>query len=265
MTLTSTANARVKAVAALHQRKYREREGRFLAEGPGPVVEAHRDGMVETVYATEDGASRLPAVIEITLVSDDVLAKISDAVTPQGVVAVCTRRVHALSDVLGSGYCIVLHGIADPGNAGTVVRTADAFGAAGVIFTSGSVDPWNPKAVRAAAGSTTHVRLVVDVDGDEIVEACRSSGTRSVALDAQGPVRIDTPGAISAPCALIVGSEAHGLPPSVTQRADVVCRVPGFGRAESLNLAAATAVAAYAAASAVYGSVDPGAGGADEV
>jgi TrmH family RNA methyltransferase len=265
LTLTSPANARIKAAAALHRRKYRDRDGRFLAEGPGPVVVAYRDGVVEALYATPDGATRLPSDIDVTLVTDDVLAKISDAVTPQGVVAVCTKRLHTLSDVLGTGYCIVLHGIADPGNAGTVVRTADAFGAAGVVFASGSVDPWSPKAVRAAAGSTTHVRLVVDVEPDEVLEACRSSAIRTVALDARGVVPIDAPGATTAPCALIVGSEAHGLPAAVLERVDVVCRVPRFGRAESLNLAAATAVAAYVTARGMHGRVDHGAGGLDQV
>lgn len=265
MTLTSPTNANVKAAAALHQRKYRDREGRFLAEGPGPVLEALRDGVVEALFATEDGATHLPAGIECTLVSDDVMGKLSDAVTPQGLVAVCRRDVAPLEAVIGHGFAVVLHAIADPGNAGGIVRTADAAGASGVVFTTGSVDPWNPKAVRAAAGSVTHLPLVVGASIDDVLAACHGTGTRTVALDTRGDRDIDDPALFAPPSALVLGNEAHGLPEGVRAMVDAVAQIPRFGRAESLNLAAATAVAAYAAARVVHPAVsgdhgpDPGA------
>lgn len=256
--ITSVQNDRVKAVAALQQKKHRDEAGRYLVEGPNAVDEALIDGVVEELYVTEELADLyLAAEPAATVVTDHVLAKLADSRSPQGVVAVARKHTSTLEGVVGRGFLVVIHEVADPGNAGTIVRTCDAAGAAGVVFTDGSVDPYNPKAVRASAGSLTHLPVVVGVSADEVVEACREAGQRVVALDAGAAESIDAPGALSPPVALLFGSEAHGLPERLLATADLVVAVPRYGRAESLNLAAAVAVAAYATARAGDSSGSP--------
>jgi TrmH family RNA methyltransferase len=174
-------------------------------------------------------------------------------VTPQGVVAVCDHLDVPLPQALAARPRLVaiLAGISDPGNAGTVLRTADAAGAGAVVFAGDAVDPYNGKCVRATAGSLFHLALVRGGDAGQIVAACRDAGLRVLAADPYGDVdlyrcRLD------APTAWLFGSEAHGLPPELAAAADARVRIPIHGRAESLNLAAAAAVCLYSSARALY-------------
>lgn len=248
--ITSTRNERVRAVAALARRKIRDAEDRYLVEGPNAVGEALRDGAVETLLVTPDLVDDYrPVDVDVLVVADHVLAHAADSRTPQGVLAVARKRHADLDEVVGRGFLVVLHEAADPGNAGAIVRTADAAGAAGVVFTNGSVDPYNPKAVRASAGSLTHLPVVTGVDLGEVLTAARQAGQRVVGLSADATTTIDEPGILTAPVALVFGSEAHGLPADVVAELDDLVAVPIYGRAESLNLAAAVAVSCYRAAS----------------
>ena len=179
---------------------------------------------------------------------------LAETVTPQGIAAVC-RHVHvALSTVLASTtpmLGVVLAGIADPGNAGTVLRTADAAGADVVVFPDGSVDPYNGKGVRASAGSLFHVSVVRGGSAGEAVAALRAAGLTVLAADAHGAADLDElldAGRLVGPTAWVFGSEAHGLPAGIAQAAHAKVRVPIHGRAESLNLGAAAAVCLYASA-----------------
>lgn len=262
--ISSTANARIKAAAALTRRKERERQRRYLVEGPRAVSDLLGLGAIEEVFATDEGATALHAEPGdlLTLVSDEVLTRLADSVTPQGVVAVARQVRAGLGDVLGAGFALVLCAIADPGNAGTIVRTATAAGAAGVVFTTGSVDPWNPKAVRASAGAVARIGLVVDVEPAAVLAACRERGQRTVGLDAQADATVDDPGRLAAPVALFLGNEAHGLPDEVLHALDDLVAVPRYGPVESLNLAAAAAVASYAVARTMGREGSPAGGGA---
>lgn len=252
--ITSVRNPRVREVAALARRRERLRTGRHLVEGPNAVTEALAAGVVEEVFATEaalDGLE-IPAGVRIQPVSEHVLERLADATTPQGVIAVAVSRTSDLADVVGRGLLVVLHEVADPGNAGTIVRTADAAGATGVVLTRGSVDPFGPKAVRAAVGSTYHLPLVVDVDLGEVAAACRQVPQPLLGLAADGARSVFELAHRPPPLALVLGNEAHGLPPEVAALLDDVVAIPRWGRAESLNVAAAAAVAVYAAAQAVH-------------
>ena len=144
----------------------------------------------------------------------------------------------------------VLASVRDPGNAGTVLRTADAAGAQAVIFSDASVDPYNGKCVRASAGSLFHVPLVAGVRPDRAVSALRAAGLRVLAADARGGRTLDelTPAELAAPTAWIFGNEAWGMPSELLALADESVAVPIYGRAESLNLATAAAVCLYACA-----------------
>lgn len=249
--ITSVSNARVKRAAALKRRKGRRAAGRYLVEGPHPVAEAIADGVVTELFATSEAAARYAdAGVDVVEVADHVLVRLADGVTPQGVVAVAGIRVTPVEAVVGRGLLAVVHAAADPGNVGTLIRTADAAGATAVVLTNGSSDPYGPKAVRAAAGSTTHLPLVVGADLDDVLDETRAAGQVTVALDAGADDDLFTilAGLDRRPRALVLGSESHGLTADVQGRVDHVAAIPIFGRAESLNVAAAGAIALYAAA-----------------
>lgn len=242
--LTSTRNPRVRAAAALARRRTRVEQGRHLVEGPRAVAEALSAGRVDEVFATPDASEGLDARdARVTLVADHVLAVIADATTPQGVVAVTRTPVTSLEDALTGDLVVVLDQVADPGNVGTIVRTADAAGAGGVVVTAGGADPFGPKAVRAAVGSTYHLPIATGVDLPGMFAACRAQGRKVLGLDAHASRTVRQLDASDAPLALVLGSEAHGLRPA--NDLDGTVSVPIAGRAESLNVAAAAAVACF--------------------
>ncbi len=251
--ISSLGNTRVKEAAALARRKERDAAGRYLVEGPRAVADVLSTGDVIEVLATEDEVGALAAAAAatdtpLTTVTDEVIGRVATTRTPQGVVAVVRQRHADLDGVVGAGHLIVLDGVSDPGNAGTVVRTATASGAAGVVLTSGSVDPWNPKAVRASAGTVATLPLVVAVTVEEVLRACAAAGQRTVALDVAGEVRATAHRVLVPPVALLFGNEAHGLSDEALGSCDVRASIPLYGPVDSLNLAAAVAVVAYAAA-----------------
>ena len=246
--ITSVRNRRVVEAAALARRRDRRDRGRYLVEGPNAVDEAVTEGHVETVFATADLAPRYRGRAEVVEVADHVLARLADSRAPQGVVAVARMVTSRLQDVVGRGVLVVLVDPADPGNAGTILRTADAAGATGIVLAGDAVDPFNPKAVRASTGSICHLPPVVDVSVEDVVDACRAVDQWVVALDTGGARDVEALAGDARPVAVLLGNEAHGLPPAVRAMADDVLSVPTYGRAESLNLAAAAAVTLYTAA-----------------
>ncbi len=145
----------------------------------------------------------------------------------------------------------MLVGVADPGNAGTVIRVADAAGAGAVLLAGDTVDPHNGKAVRASTGSVFHLPLARDRDAAAVLDACRAAGLTLLAADGRGELDLHDPDCramLAGPTAWVFGGEAHGLPPELAAAADHRVRVPIHGRAESLNLATAAAVCLYASA-----------------
>jgi TrmH family RNA methyltransferase len=216
---------------------------------------------VREVFVTREAAARhgdivTPAEhagIEVHLVSGEVMSALAQTVTPQGVVAVCDLLDEPLADVAAGARRLVavLAHVRDPGNAGTVIRTADAAGADAVVLSGESVDPYNGKCVRASAGSLFHLPLAVGVPVDATVSAMHARGLRVLAADGHGDLDLDTAideGMLDGPTAWVFGNEAWGLPPETRALADEVVRVPIHGRAESLNLATAAAVCLYASA-----------------
>jgi TrmH family RNA methyltransferase len=260
--ITSVRSGRVQAARRLAKRAFRVRDRRFLAEGPQAVREAlDRPGTVHELFATREAADRHPDLVEaagttgvpVHLVSGEVMAAIAQTVTPQGVVAVCAMLDRPLADVLAAGprLVAVLAHARDPGNAGTVIRTADAAGAAAVLLTGDSVDPYNGKCVRASAGSLFHLPISVGGDAAADLPALRAAGLRVLAADGHAEVDLDQAadaGLLAGPTAWVFGNEAWGLPEQTRALADEVVRVPIYGRAESLNLATAAAVCLYASA-----------------
>jgi TrmH family RNA methyltransferase len=263
---------RVVAAARLHRRRDREATGRFLVEGPQAVREALTDpATVHELFATAEAAGRhgdLVAAardhgVRVSAITGDVAGALAETKTPQGLFAVCDQRDQSLPTALRPPprLAAVLIGIRDPGNAGTVLRTADAAGAGLVAFAGEAVDPYNGKCVRASAGSLFHVDLVRCPDPAAAVAALRGAGLRVLAAAASGETDLDLlidAGDLATPTAWLFGSEAHGLPPALAAAADVRVRVPIHGRAESLNLGAAAAVCLYASARALARAAESG-------
>ncbi|MER5458703.1 RNA methyltransferase [Micromonospora sp. NPDC002389] len=253
---------RVVAARRLQRRRDREATGRFLAEGPQAVREAlARPRTVRELFGTPAALDRYADLaaaaarddVPVSEVTEEALAALAETVAPQGLVAVCEHVDVPLETALARGprLVAVLAGIRDPGNAGTVLRTADAAGAAVVVFAGEAVDPYNGKCVRSSAGSLFHVDVVRERDPAEVVFAARSAGLTVFAATGHGADDLDDladAGRLAAPTAWLFGSEAHGLPAELVEAADARVRVPLHGRAESLNLAAAAAVCLYASA-----------------
>jgi RNA methyltransferase, TrmH family len=249
--ITSTANPRVKDAATLQRRRVRRERQQHLVEGPHAVEAALMQGVVQELFATDSfsleelGAGASLAKGLVTWVAPHVLAKLADTPAPQGVVAVANTPATARLDVLQSGVVIVAD-INDPGNAGTIVRTADASGAAGVVFTVGSVDPYSPKALRSAAGSTYHLPIVADVTPAELVAHARANDWHIAVFDAAGDVDVLAFTPTQAVTCLVFGHETHGLDPVLHEALDTAVTITMYGQAESLNVSAAAAIATYA-------------------
>lgn len=247
--ITSARNARVAAALRLQRRAFRDEDRSFLVEGAQAVGEALAAGSLTTLYVTDpaDGVARAAAErgVEIVHVGDGVMERLTSTVTPQGLVGTSPFIDVGIDQLAAGTRCVaLLHEVRDPGNAGTVLRSADAAGADAVVFAGSSVDPYNPKAVRASAGSLFHLPIVRGVATEAAIAMLRSRGLRILAMAADGEASLDDVD-LSTPLAFLFGNEAWGLPKEVRALADVGVRVPIDGRAESLNLAAAATVCLF--------------------
>jgi TrmH family RNA methyltransferase len=241
-----------KEIRALRERKARAREGLFLAEGVRGVEDLLASALrvrylaaASSVGDTPRGAALLAAAdargVPVRSVADDELRELAVTDTPQGVVAVAEIPRHGLADLAPAAepaVVLVLDAVQDPGNLGTLARTAEALGAAGLVLLPGTVDPWNPKAVRAAMGATFRLP-VVESPWDAAETWLRAAGFAILAADAGGgPLSADRPRR----AALVLGNEGAGVSDETRARADAVVAIPLRGRAESLNVAAAGAI-----------------------
>jgi TrmH family RNA methyltransferase len=250
----SERSSTVAAAAKLHRRAERAAAGRFLAEGPNLVEAAVRCGVVERVFATEPAAQRYRELLAgqtVAEVTDRAMKSLSDTVTPAGLVAVCTLPDPDLDVVLAGGPALVAVGadISDPGNAGTLIRLAEAMGAAAVVFSGDAVDPHNGKCVRSSAGSIFALPVVRAADTAALIDRLRASGLQVLATTLDGEVSLDDADALlTAPTAWVFGSEAHGLPSDIARRADHRVLIPMSGDIDSLNVAVSAAICLYQSA-----------------
>jgi TrmH family RNA methyltransferase len=251
---------RVRAVAKLAKRSARAETGLFLVEGPQSVSEAlafHPENLVE-LFVSANVADRYShlvraaaeAGVPVETVTDAVLEAMADTVTPQGVIATCRQLPTTIADLLARKPKLVaiLEEVRDPGNAGTIIRAADAVGADGVIFTGNSVDAYNPKVVRSTTGSIFHVPVAQNGTLDAALDAVRAAGLQVLAADVKGADLPRVRDVLAEPTAWVFGNEAHGLPDEQLRLADRVVKLPIYGRAESLNLATAASVCLYESA-----------------
>lgn len=251
------------AARKLTRRSEREKTGRFLAEGANAVTAALERGTVHELFRTEHAEQAHPdlvatargAGVRVSPITDRAAAGLSETVTPQGLVAVCDLVDKPLDGLLAPSARLVavLVGVSDPGNAGTVLRVADAAGADAVILAGDTVDPHNGKCVRASAGSIFHLPLARTRDTAAALATCRAAGLRLLGADGSAETEL---GALplEQATAWVFGSEAHGLGAEVVAQVDQSVRIPIYGAAESLNLGTAAAVCLYGSALAQRGS-----------
>lgn len=253
----SLRSERVKQARKLTRRAVRAERGLFLAEGPQAVREAlATPGVVVEVYAAPDRHDELRRAADAAGTpwhdaAPEAVASLSETVTPQGVVAVCHTLERGPRAVVrpGADLIVLCADVRDPGNAGTLARTADAVGADGLLMVGDSVDLQGGKAVRASVGSLFHLPWAVERDHATALRLARDAGLTVLAADGSGEVDLlagPTAALLRGPVAWLFGNEARGLPETTAAAADHRVRVPIPGRAESLNLATAAAVCLYA-------------------
>ena len=247
----------LRSTRRLLQRRTRAERGLFLAEGAQAVREAlSRPGVVRRLIVADPerhgGLMSAAGGAETVRARPEELRMLCDTVTPQGIVAVCRWPRARLSDVRHPRLVVICAQVRDPGNAGTVVRCADAFGADAVVLTRGSVDITNPKTVRASVGSVFHLPVITGAGLGETVGWARANAMTVLAADGTGTAldELDARGELARPTAWLLGNEAWGLPADQLDAADQVAAVPMWGRAESLNLSTAAAICLYVSASA---------------
>lgn len=237
------------AAVKLHRHVARRRAARFLAEGPNLVEEALRRGFVVEVFATDDALDRFGALLTgapVHRVTDRAAKALSDTVTPVGLVAVCTMPQPQLADVLADGPQLVAVAVetSEPGNAGTLIRLADAMGADALVLAGNGVDPYNGKCLRSSAGSIFALPVLSEPDTAGVIAALRHVGLQVLATTLDGETSL-ADADLARPTAWLFGSEAHGLAPGVAAMADARVHIPMRGGAESLNVAAAAAICLY--------------------
>ena len=247
--------AEIRGLASLTQKKVRERERKFILEGWRALKDALNAGWKLDLIAAlssyvddPDYAGMLRQAAErrvpVKEISERELAKVSMTVHAQGVIAVAHQRLVEPDALLGAkeGVLLLADRVTDPGNLGTLIRTADWFGASGVAIGKGSVELYNEKVVRSAMGSLFHVPVADNVDLPEFIAALKAAGAFVAALSGDGEMAYrDAP--VRSLMGLVVGSEAHGIAEEVRARVDAVLRIPRYGRAESLNVGVACGIA----------------------
>jgi TrmH family RNA methyltransferase len=242
--------------ALARRRTVREKERRYIIDGPLLVAEAIRMHVpIEAIYV-EAGTNEsivddaTAAGIRVHVVPPGAVHQFTDVMTPQGVVALAPMQPFTLEQALeraANTPLLVLCAVGDPGNAGTLVRMAEASGVGAVLFCDGSVDPFAPKCVRASAGSIFHVPVVSGGKPVQVLEAIGGRGVQRLGTDAHRGKPYDEVD-LTVPFALVLGNEAHGLPADVAEQLDGWVHVPMAGDVESLNVAMAGSVICFEAA-----------------
>ena len=257
----SASNPRIASLRRLSgRRKARLEAGRFVIEGPVPIGELLAAGAdLDELYvdldqwAQVDDRSPLRSVVRdadaagvpVWGLTSSVFASVSDTATPQGVLALAIRSVVPVRSVADlDGPVLVLVDISDPGNAGTLVRAAEAAGCAGVVFAGSSTDPFGPKAVRAAAGSIVRLPVSEDAEVSTVLDELRSTGRTLVATVVDGGAAPEATD-LSVPVAILIGSEAHGLASEVIAACSATITIPMQSAVESINAAMAGAVVLF--------------------
>ncbi|WP_371369607.1 23S rRNA (uridine(2479)-2'-O)-methyltransferase [Sporomusa rhizae] len=259
--ISSPENKLIKEVASLKQKKYRDSLGMFVAEGVRLVEECINAGWpVEVCIYTENAAAknRTHSLIEkitnmnckMVVVPENIYNKISDTDQPQGIMVILEKRPSTI-DTMVSGInkqplLIILDGIQDPGNVGTIIRTADAAGCTGVIVLKGSADIYAGKTVRATMGSLFHLPITEALSPSELLPVLKEAGIKVMATGLQKSFSYYQAD-FNNPVAIVLGNEGQGVSAELLKAADSCLTIPLVGQAESLNVAVAAGIILYEA------------------
>ncbi len=249
--IESNQNKTVKYIFSLKNKKNRELEKRFIVEGEKFVSEIPENWevifyAVSESYARNKDVRKLKSRAALYALKDSVFKAVSDTVHPQGVLAVCVQKKYTMDMLLNNDhpFLIVLEETNDPGNLGTIIRTADAAGADGVILSKSSADVYNSKTIRASAGSVFHIPFVCNIDLNAALLMIRRQNITVYAAHLRGDVYPYTMD-LKKGAAILIGNEARGLSDETAKKADVLVKLPILGMAESLNASIAGGVLIY--------------------
>ena len=247
LTVESSKNAEYKKLLQLQKEAKARKEGLFLLEGVRAVSELAPDWQTESIWISESFSGAVPERPEARYyrVSDAMFAKAAGTVHAQGILAVVHRKNYNLQDIPAeAGFWIVLENLQDPGNAGTILRTADACGADALICTKGTVDLYNQKVVRSSMGSLFHLPVVSVEDIAEAAAFVHDQGGQLIGTHLKGTTSY-TDASYQGPTAIIIGNEGSGMSREAADLCDVLVRIPMPGQAESLNASVAAGVMMY--------------------
>lgn len=257
-TITSGQNPVVKEIKALSNRKYREEKKLYFIEGIRFVEEAFKENaqidkiLISEKLASVKGGEELLAKINVSgygtyMLNEKLFKEISETESPQGVLAVIKTRQYDFSDIMGdNNFILILESIQDPGNMGTIIRTADAAGITGIVMSKGCVDIYNPKVLRSTMGSIFRVPIYMSGDLRETMNCIKKKGIKVYAAHLKGEInyfKADFKGNI----AVVIGNEANGISDMAAECSDELLKIPMSGRIESLNASVAASVLMYEA------------------
>ncbi len=255
--ITSAQNKVLKEIKALSRKKDRVKSGRFVAEGLRFVISAVEvgaeiDAIVysDAIYRTDDGSEFIKSLLnqekyKVLEVEEKLFNELSDTHSPQGILAVVKQpEVNWDKIIKANGFVMILDRLQDPGNLGTIIRTADAAGADGVVLLKGTVDAYNPKVLRSTMGSVFEMPVLEGVSWEEVKDKLKTNGFTIAATALEDSVEYDSMDYTTS-TALVIGNEANGISPEVLSESDVKVKIPIVGSAESLNAGVAAAVVMY--------------------
>lgn len=251
--IRSKDNSKVKRLTLLHDRKKASKEGLVFIEGTRLCEDALLSGVKPVMFAFSENRSVLADELiskhkidcEIAALSNECFEKVSNTVNPQGI-AMVVSEPELGSNIPFNGkddIYLCLEGLQDPGNMGTVIRLADAFGFTAVIMVKGTVDPFNEKVLRASMGSVWHVPLRRVDSIDDVFEHCQKHDIRTLAAHLNGDLLNEAE--LELPCCYFIGNEGNGLTDECSDRCDTMVKIPMQGKAESLNAASAASIIGY--------------------
>ncbi|MGB4660736.1 MAG: RNA methyltransferase [Mobilitalea sp.] len=255
--ISSFSNTQMKNLVLLQKKsKAREEQGVFVIEGWKMFEEAKEAGILKKAYASEtfyyekmENAPDYFDGLDYEIITDSVFNEVSDTKTPQGIMGTVSRAEYSLADMLSSpdACLLLLEEIRDPGNLGTMIRTAEGAGITGIIFSEATVDIYNPKVVRATMGSLYRMPYYQTEDFYETLKEIKRHGITIYAAHLEG-ITYDTKDSFKRKCAFLIGNEANGLSEKASKEADTMIKIPMAGKVESLNAAVAAAILMYEAA-----------------
>lgn len=248
--ITSKENRIYKDLVKLLKKKYRDREGLYIMEGPSPVKEALRDAPSEVRSVVVREGTEAPRDKDVTVLSSELFDRLADTSTSQGILAVIKKNeedpFEGFRKLTEKGSVVILDRLQDPGNVGTIIRTAEGAGMAGVIIVKGTADPFSPKVVRSCAGSIVRMPVIAFDSAREVIEASKEAGVDLVVTDvASGKPYTEAIGSRGKNLGIVIGNEGEGVSEEFRKSAGVLVTIPMEGKLESLNASVAAALLMY--------------------